>query len=429
MEREPETVPPTQGELRLPKGALLSFAGRSQKPLAEAFVLFGDDQRTALPLGADGHSFAGDFAPNASGLLVVDVVDQDRLGAGTPPKLVLRVGDDKPPALEFRLRGISASITTHARIPGTLKVTDDFGLREVTAATRAVLDAPPKKGVPPPPETPFQPAQAVFAQQHARSALKYETGASVDLMQWNKAPREDDPANPIRIGMLFSLRFAAKDNFGPGDPHEGVGETMSFRVVSREKLGEDLRRRQVEQRAELQRVVDDEQKLLFDLQLPFPADLAARRREVQTRIKTLVRQQKALGGRVALVGEAYQRILWESENNRLADAPQVRQWEQQIPVPLQQLAKEAFPASSRQVDGFSESLDEATRAAAVEGCKDIHRRLLTILKNMQEAEDLAALIDDLKKIIAIEKDAIDEVQGRMRERETDIFGEKPPKKK
>lgn len=138
MERDPFDVPATEGELRLPRGALLTIAGRSQKPLSSAFLLFGSDQKIAMNVSSDWHGFQGEFEPPRSGLLSVDVIDRDRLGTGTPPKLVLRVGDDKPPTIEFRLRGIGASITAHARIPGTSR-----------SATTSVCAASTRRGASP----------------------------------------------------------------------------------------------------------------------------------------------------------------------------------------------------------------------------------------------------------------------------------------
>ncbi|MCU0862707.1 MAG: hypothetical protein MUC36_02850 [Planctomycetes bacterium] len=428
MQREPMLVPATEGELRLPKGAQLAIAGRSQKPLAQAFLLFGNDQKTPLAVAADGAAFAGEFAPTASGLLTIDVVDRDQLGAGSPPKLSLRVGDDKPPTLEFRLRGIGASITAHARIPGDLKAKDDFGLREVSAVSRALDDQPADKTAPPPPEVPFGPAGVVFGEPLPTSALRYETTALVDLTQWNKIADENATGNPIRPGMLFSLRFQAKDNFGPGAPHEGLGETMSFRVVTREKLVEELRRRQVEQRQELKRLIDDEQRARLELaEMVNPTAAGDRRKAAEARLKSLARQQQSLGRRVAFVGESYQRILWEYENNRLIESNKVRQLENLIPAPLQQLAKEAFPATARQVDAFVTAPDEATRAAAVEGYRDIERRMTAILQHMEQAESLAALIEDLKLVINLEGEAIRDVEKRRKDVEGDIFKPKKPK--
>jgi hypothetical protein len=431
MDREPELVPPTEGELRLPRGARLAISGKSHKPLEEAFLLFGSDQKTPLACAADGFAFAGEFEATISGLLVIDVIDRDHYGAGTPPKLVLRVGDDKPPTLDFRLRGIGSAITAHARIPGDLKVKDDFGLREIDASMRAIVDTPVDQspgGAVAVPEVPFEHADMLLGSVLERNARRYETTASVDLMQWNQILDESSPQNRIRPGMLLSLRFGAVDNFGPGDPHHGYSETMAFRVVTREKLGEELRRRQVEQKQELRRIRDEEQAALLEVGEPLNPQLTAERQKVVVaRLKTLARQQQALGRRVAFVGEPYQRILWEYENNRLWEPNRVRQLEGLIPQPLAALAKEAFPATSRLVDTFATTGEDAARTAAVDGYRDILRRIDAVLKFMEDAETLAALLEDLRTVIKIQDDAKRDAEKRVKDRENDIFKQKPKK--
>ncbi|MDO8348807.1 MAG: hypothetical protein Q7T30_01120 [Planctomycetota bacterium] len=436
MERDPELVPPTEGEVRLPRGSTLRISGKSHKPVDDAFALFGSEKKIALARAADGFGFAGEFSPEASGLLVIDVIDRDKLGAGAPPKLLLRVGDDKPPTIDFRLRGIGSMIATHARIPGDLKVKDDFGLREIDASMRVTIDTPldTRPGgsaeTPKPPETPFENVVANYTNPMPKSALRYESPAAVDLMQWNPEPDENSTKNRIRPGSLVSMRFGAKDNFGPGDPHHGYGETMTFRVVTREKLLEELRRRQVEQRQELQRIIQEEQTAQLELrEMVSPAQAGDREKRVRASLKSLARRQQAIGRRVAFVGESYQRILWEYENNRMIEQNKVRQMESLIPVPLAGVAKDAFPATSRLVEAFSETSVEATRAEAVAGYDDIKRRLEAIMKEMEQAENLAALLEELRVVIKIEDSAIQEVESRVRAAEQKAFGDGKDKQK
>jgi hypothetical protein len=432
MERDPEVLPPTESDLRLPRGARLLLSGKTQKPIAEAFLLAGGDRKLPLSTGADALSFRGVFAPEASGLLVVDVIDRDLLGAATPPKLLLRVGDDKAPTIDFRLRGIGNLIASHARIPGELKIKDDFGIRSIDVVMRAVVDAPVDRKAgeeeAKPAEVPFETAAASYANPLPRSALRYESAATVDLNQWNPEPDQDGASNRIRPGMLLSLRFGAKDNFGPGEPHHGQGETLTFRVVTREKLLEELRRRQVEQRQELLRIVADEQAAMLELrELASPSEAGDKAPLVRARLKALARQQQALGRRVALVGELYQRILWEYENNRLVDPTKVRQMEALIPQPLASAAKENFPTSSRLVEAYSETSNASTKTEAVELYVEILRRLQAVLKEMEQAESLAALLEDLRVVIKMEDSVLQEVEKRKQAEEQDTFG--PGKKK
>ncbi len=430
MEREPFDVPPTEGELRLPTGARLTISGTSRKPLREAFLLVGGEEKVALSVADDQRAFTGGFSPTRSGLMVVDVIDQDSLGAGAPPKLLLRVGQDKAPTLDFRLRGIGSSITYEARIPGALRARDDFGLREVASSMRVQQEQSAENGdeETPLPPAPWQDAEAIYDAPFERSALRYEAEASVDLLTWNKVRDQNAEENPIRPGMLFSLRYSAKDNFGPGEPHEGFGEAMTFRVVPRDQLIEELRRRQVEQRNELQQIADQEATGTVELaETVNPNEAGEQRRQATAQFRVFARRQQALGRRVRFVGEAYQRILWELENNRLIEENKVRQIEAVITAPLEQLAKEAFPSTARLVNEFVRSGEESLRASAVEGYRDISRRLAEIIKAMEQAETLAALLEELRNVINLESDAISDVKRRIRDREDSLF--KPKKKK
>jgi hypothetical protein len=223
--------------------------------------------------------------------------------------------------------------------------------------------------------------------------------------------------------MLLSVRFGAKDNFGPGDPHEAFGETLTFRVVTRDKLTEELRRRLVEQRQELQRILDEEKtalSVLKEMLNPTAADERSKRAGAE--LKRLARQQQALGRRVAFVSEMYQRILWEFENNRLIEPVKIREIEGLVCAPLADLAKGSFPATARAVDEFSGNGNEEIRTSAVTGYGEIVRRITAVLEVMEQMESLAALIEELRGIIKIEDNAIQDAERRLREAGQNVFG-------
>ncbi len=424
MHKEPEVVPETEGEVRLLRGSGLRLAARSHKPIGDAFALF-DDQKLPLTRDADGHAFHGEFAPGQSGLLLVDVIDADQLGAGAPPRLLVRVVDDRPPTIDFRLRGISSMVTPQVRIPGSIEVKDDFGVTAVRAALRVVDDSPerqpqPRPDEPAPPESPFTPIDVVFAEALSAGAVRYETTASVDVKPLQRSEKDEDPVNPVRPGMLLSLRFEATDNFGPGDPHVTIGEAMSFRVVTREKLVDELRRRQIEQRLEVQRIRDDElaaQLALTENPNPSVQDLRPRQQ-----LKALAARQQSLGRRTALAADLYQRILWEYENNRIWEPSKVREYEGLTAVPLLSLAQEPFPKTAHAVATFADAGDEELRVAALAGYKDIVARLDAIIQVMEQVETLAALIEQLRGVINVEDRAIREVERRLNEAGQNTFG-------
>jgi hypothetical protein len=429
MAREPEQVPATEGDVRLPVGAALQVAGRSHKPVVDSFALFGDDRKVALQRGADGHSFSGELVPEQSGLLVVDVLDGDRLGAAAPPRYLVRVGPDQPPTLDLRLFGIGSLVAAHARIPGDLKVRDDFGLRAIDVSMRATEAEVSERGpdeASAVPEIPFAAAAAAYDEPFALGSLRYASRVAVDLRQWNPQPDENDKDNRIRPGMLLALRYGATDNFGPGDPHQGYSEVVTFRVVTRERLNEDLRRRQIEQRNELEKIVAEHHAAALEFGELAEIVLTGARpddeRRVANRLVTLARQQVSLGRRTAFIAESYQRLLAEFENNRLWDGAAVRQREAVISRPLEALAKDAFPASGRRVETFAGTRQEAASKDALKGYADIAQRLLAVLAAMEQAETVAAILEDLRAVIKIEDTIHRQVDDAARQSAEDILG-------
>ena len=149
---------------------------------------------------------------------------------------------------------------------------------------------------------------------------------------------DEDPIsenNQIWPGDRVALRFSATDNFGPGEPHVSYSEILSFRVVTRQKLLEDLARRQMEERRELTQVRDEERAARSELaEILSPAAEDERAVRARLRIHTLARDQKSLGARVRGISERYDRILDEMLNNRVFEPPDIRTIRAKIVLPL-----------------------------------------------------------------------------------------------
>ncbi len=421
MRKPDEELPPTEGEVRIVRGSLLRIAARSKKAVAEPFALL-NDKKIPLALRADGMSFGGVVAPDAGGMLVVDVIDEDQLGAAAPPRILVRMVEDKPPVVDFALRGIGPVVTSQVRIPGELKVKDDFGVSRVRAELRLGEDAAPGAEKPTT-EAPYLDADPVFGAAPAAGAVRFETTATVDVRRRNKKPEvEDDPENEVRPGMTLSLRFCADDNFGPGAPHTTVGEAFAFRVVTRDKLVEELRRRQVEQREEVVRIRADEQQALLTLRETLsPSSDDPRAAKARLQFKALAARQQALGRRIAHAADLYQRILWEYENNRIWESSKVREYEALTSSPLADLARTAFPQTAHQIGTFADTGDEGLRSSAADGYAEILRRLDAVITIMEQVETLAALIEQLRGVIKVEDSAIREVENRLKAAGESLF--------
>jgi hypothetical protein len=229
--------------------------------------------------------------------------------------------------------------------------------------------------------------------------------------------------------MLLSLRFVATDNFGPGEPHVARSEAFTFRVVTRDKLVDELRRRQVEQRLEVQKMRDDvaaAQLMLRETLSPKADDPRAAQARLQ--FKQLAARQQSLGRRIALASDLYQRILWEYENNRVWEPSKVREYEALTAAPLADLGKAAFPRTAQEVATFADTGDEELRASALSGYDEILRRLDAILRVMEQVETLAALIEQLRGVIKVEDSAIRDVENKLKAAGESLF-QKPGKQK
>lgn len=423
----------TEGDVRVPRGGRLRLSARSTKPLQSASLLFGQEQRLPLAVGADQLELSGSFAPQDSGALSVHVVDADRLDSARPPKLFLRLVEDRAPKVEFHTEGIGAMITPQALIPGRFSAADDYGLRLADASFRVTGPAVPAgDDVASPSEAasdaaaPWQPAAVVGLDALVAGEAEFVADVSFDLRAL--APDEDpaSPRNRVRPGQLLSLRFAAVDNFGPGEPHRGESEPLVFTVVTRERLLTELSRRQQEQRRELETIVNEEKADAAELrEIVSPAAADPRAARARERVLALSRKQRALGKRARSVGEHYGLILAELRNNRLFEPSQVAELEARITAPLQRLSAAEFPAAADAVQEFAAAGEDDRRRVAVAAYESIIQQLERVLDHMAETENLATLLEALRRVIKLEDSAIRDAERRRSEDAGSLFDPAP----
>ncbi len=436
MKLEDRVLGATEGDVRMPRGGHLRLSARSTKPLQSASLTFGQDQRVPMEI-ADGERISGAFTPQETGLLTINVVDRDRLDSAQPPQLYLRLGEDREPAIDFQTSGIGAMVTPIARIPGTLKVRDDYGLREVAAQYRVMGtpegEAPAENPAPATDDDEWSAAEIPALDSFVPdTASEYEEQVALDLRPMHPGGDPASPESPLRAGQQIALRFTALDNFGPGDPHEGVGDAFVFRVVTREKLMEDLSRRQLEQRRELELILRAERASLAELsEIVSPTSEDPRAGQAKLRVLALAREQRALGRRVEGIGISYRQILDEFLNNRIFEPGDVTELRGTIVTPLESLAAEDFPDSASAVREFADSGKQDVRMVVVASYEAIIQRLEQVLAQMNEAENFATILQGLRETIKLQTSAIRATEKRQGEEAGGLFNprEEPKEKK
>jgi hypothetical protein len=415
MKLDPVRISASEGDVRLPAGVTLNITGKSTKQLVDAYLTFGQEKKQSIQVDKANSTFQGTFVPERSGVLTLDVTDTDGLGAHKPPKLFLRVVKDIAPIVDYKTMGIGSMIVYKALIPGTLRIRDDFGITKVIAKIRVTgtgavspdaknptVKDPPKDDDVPWEETKFEGLREPATDENE---LDYDEKVVFDLLTRNDiklGPK--DPKNPIRPGMLLAIRFEATDNFGPGDKHVGLSETLTLRVVDEEKLMQDLHRRQLERRRELTQILEKEKSYKDEIkEIISPAASDSRAKLAKLRLRAIARDQLALQKQVLGVAERYKLILDEYFNNRILKPGQIVKQRQAIQLPLEKLGKEDFPTSAQEVEDFAHRGLEDQRTVALASYGAIIKIMEQVISNMRHLESVAGILEDVRRIRDMER--------------------------
>ncbi|MHC4514269.1 MAG: hypothetical protein ACYS5W_11275 [Planctomycetota bacterium] len=429
MKRDPVAVPDTEGELQVPIGSKLAVTAQSTKDLRRAFLAFGRDNKTPVALGEEQRKMSGEFHPKLSGVLALDVEDRDGLGALKPPKLFLRVVPDNVPSVDFKSQGIGSMVTHKARIPGTLKVRDDYGLTKVSAHMR--LTAGPEGKQIKEQDAKWEPITVSGLRKLKEDASETEyiepvvLDLLVDLNKNQATPTAPD--NRVQPDHLLALRFKGQDNFGPDAPHVGQSDVLTFRVVTESKLMEDITRRQIEQRRELVQILNKEIAYKAEIEeMPSPSSSHPKAHLAKLRFLALARAQRTLATRVNGVAARYRQILDELLNNRVVKPGVVSDQRAVIQRPLETLGAEDFPSTANMVAEYAHNGDEEIRRLAVDSYESIIAILKSVLERMRRLESLAGILERLREVRKTEDEIARIVKKTLEEQARQIHG--PAKK-
>ncbi|MHC5062629.1 MAG: hypothetical protein ACYTG5_01485 [Planctomycetota bacterium] len=420
LSRESESIEDSGGDIRVPIGSAIELEARSSKKLTQANLTFGQDSRVDAELIDAGMGFRASISPDRDGVLRIDILDEDKLGPVQAPQLYVRLVEDQAPDLDFKTRGLGSMITPEAIIRGLVKARDDYGLKSLTASYR-VSEITEGDVKPEDIEAEFLPADVSGMGSFRPGSDGFDAEISFDLKALSEGEVPDQEAKTIRPGQMLSFRLAATDYFS--DDREGYSETLHFRVVSPEKLLEELRRRQEEQRRELERVLEREESATSELrEITAPSEDDARGLQAGLRVAALSRGQVALGRRAQGIADSYAGILEEMISNRLFEPGDIRPIEAQIVSPLRMLAAEQFPDSADLTSAFAESGEDSTRVEAVALYESIEAVIRGVLDSMAKSESIAALVEALKLIIKTEAQASERVKALRNAEGEGIFG-------
>jgi hypothetical protein len=409
-ERPPRPHDLAAGDPEVLAGGALSIRGRSTKPLAEARLVLGEREETALPCTLlAGDRFEASVAPEKTTLLGIRLRDTDGLSnPSLAPRFLVRVVPDRAPRVRLKLRGVGAMVVPAATVPFEVRIRDD--VKAVAALLEAVKSA--EEGAAEPMRMPFDPSRL--------GADAVDLDGALELLSLQLAP-----------GAFLTLYAAATDNARP-EPHEGRSEPVSLRIVTLEELLSDLLRRQQEQRQVFEELIAKE-KRLRDAFLDLRERPSAAPGEVRDFAESQSREQRQIGRRIGLLERDLAQVLDEMQNNHVSDPARIFQLREGVVGALAKLRKGEIETQGALLDEVARLAERAPLQGtpgeeAARGYDATIRAMEAVLANMVRVEGFTEIVESFRALLKRQDEARRAAYLRWLEEMRKIFPDfQPPK--
>lgn len=409
-ERPPRPHDLASGDPEVLVGGALLVRGRSTKPLAEASLVLGDREETALPCALlPGDRFEVTLAPQKTTLAGIRLRDTDGLSKPSlAPRFLVRVVPDRAPRVRLRLRGIGAMVVPVATVPFEVRVRDD--VKAVEGRLEAVKSAEDRAAEPV--RMPFD------ASRLGAEAVELEGELELEPLQ-------------LAPGGFLTLYACASDNAKP-ERHEGRSEPVSLRVVTLEELLSDLLRRQQEQRQAFEELLAREKRLrdaFLDLRERPPAAPG----EVRDAADSQSRDQRQIGRRIGLIERDMAQVLHEMENNHVSDPSRILQLRESVVGALAKLRKGEIETLGALLDEVARRADQAPLQGApgeevARGYEAAIRAMEAVLADMVRVEGFTEIVESFRALLKLHGEARRAAHLRWVEEMRKIFPDfQPPK--
>jgi hypothetical protein len=392
-------------------GSTLEILADINRPLAAARFISEDGlviTPEILPGEQPSESGAGESGPPPaarlrlawseprSGVYRFELEDVDGLSNVNPLRYTLKLVPDQPPTVELSLPGVGELITPEAEMRAVLTADDVYGLSGVELTATQQGRTPESIAIPP---------LAASARQYAGEGLIRA------------------PELRLRPGDRVRIRAAARD-LDPAGPNVGESREFSLAVVSREDFEQALAERELELRAEFERLIAAQKSLnesYIRIEADLPASGPAPARESQ-RIVGLMRRQAGHAARCGVFARRYLDILDELRTNKLARIADEQRLAQRIARPLQTLESETMPAASAAWAALREDSGPVVRGTARSAQDRVLREMEAVYQQMLEWEGYREAVGALQEILDAQQQLRKETISRLERELAEILG-------
>ncbi len=400
MQREPMDIDGTGGLVVVPVGGVVKIDAIATKDIESASVsLVGEGDEVSVDLRIEGltqRGRAGEMPRRLLGRLDITggnasevrtlqfhLTDSDGYGNRRGGRYFLRIQPDLEPGVDMKKTGIGSAVTPNAIVPLLISGTDDSGIaggrvRLSNTRGQAVVFAQPLDIVPGP-----------------DGLRKFSLGHELDLAGLGLLPG-DQIAIVAEVTDILPAEL--------GGPNVGESGTVSLRIIERDKLMDELVKRQKAVREEFMGALKQQE----DARSKTAAageDLAANSAvtpESLAKLGDSAGQQRSVSTEVSRAAEKLSAVLTEMTYNRLGDPADRQDLQTGIIEPL----REIYEGSEKVAADLAEArelVDAGTMQAAAERIaddqQDLKMRIENVLTRMEKLQSRQDLANKLQTII------------------------------
>ncbi len=401
-------LPPGGGPHSILENSTVTIKGKSNKPLQTANLKVADQQWN---MEKNGDDWQLKISPEqlVGGKYTFDLADESAMKSSRPTSFTFKVKPDRAPSIRGKLSGIGGLVVPRARVPISYTVGDEFAITKMTVEhvwTGATAGSVPQEG-----EVDLTTIDPSLTEMLGTTEIR--SLSTIDL-------------EPLNIPTNVSLRLSinAYDNNTLTGPGKGKPRVFLLRVVTEDELRQELLRREIEQRKAFELILENQQKLIYDLQGisdQTNAQNPAKAKDVLDQLREAQRRQKLVGTNASVIGDRFEDFLAEALNNRLDESEseagasqsyEVR-YNQKIVQPIRELDRRQIAESVQLVEltqraisydagSGQQSMDKANLVAALNVAVNKQNEVLTqmqkILEAMKKSETYQEIINQLIEI-------------------------------
>lgn len=357
------------------------------------------------------------IAPDTN--LRIYLEDADGILTAEPSRIQIGGIVDAPPVVETSLRGIGTSITRKASIPVLGKLVDDYGL--ASAGFEFKVDDVEEAD-----SRPFENPLESLPDGRSRREFELKRSENEPFERFDVLPLD------LSLGQKLVLSVVATDADNLNGPHRTRGERYAFKVVSNEELQSVLYQRELNLRAQFERVIaetkqtqqdlilhrsrlDAKKRLLADTEESEATDRAQRIREIELAVTACAERSlhavRKNANETASVELAFRDIREELVNNGLHTPQTLERIDDRIVRPLGLINSTDFPAVDESLGVFrlaNERGADATSAIdnSVELLRGMIVRMERVLAEMEKLKEFQKAVEELKLILEQQRELL-----------------------